>query len=147
MEYENFVFMGGWREALEGFEKDFGEEYAREVLWNLMLAGTNDDPKTDKKSILGFINGCLTPVIDKAKERHSQNQKNGGKGGRPKKDVDIEKAIQLHDMERKTWGEVAKILDVSVDTLKTARDHYAEALIAAEKRKTEKPIDYSEFRF
>jgi hypothetical protein len=71
MEYENFVFMGGWRETLEGFEEDFGEEYAREALWNLMLAGTNNDATTDKKSIQGFINGCLVPVIDKAKERHS----------------------------------------------------------------------------
>ena len=32
MEYENFVFYGSWRETLEGFLDDFGEEYAKEAL-------------------------------------------------------------------------------------------------------------------
>lgn len=31
MEYENFVFYGSWRETLEGFLEDFGEEYAKEA--------------------------------------------------------------------------------------------------------------------
>ena len=56
--YNNFVFYGGWREVLEGYREDFGDEYAKETLWNLMLMATAGDIETDKKSIINFVQGA-----------------------------------------------------------------------------------------
>ena len=47
--YNNFVFYGSWREVLEGFREDFGDDYAKETLWNLMLMATAGDIETTKK--------------------------------------------------------------------------------------------------
>ena len=83
-DYENFVFYGGWRDYLEGLYKDVGPEMAYETLWNLMLVGTGSNPETEKRMILGFVNGVCKPAIDAAKDRYERAQLNGQKGGRPK---------------------------------------------------------------
>ena len=82
--YNNFVFYGSWREVLEGFREDFGEEYAKETLWNLMLMATAGDIETDKKSIINFVRGACMPNIEAAQDRYEKAQLNGQKGGRPK---------------------------------------------------------------
>ena len=64
--YTNFVFYGSWRETLEGFRDDFGEDYANEALWNLMLAATGGELETDKKSIIGFVRGACMPNVEAA---------------------------------------------------------------------------------
>ena len=82
--YNNFVFYGSWREVLEGFREDFGDEYAKETLWNLMLMATAGDIETGKKSIINFVRGACMPNIEAAQDRYEKAQLNGQKGGRPK---------------------------------------------------------------
>lgn len=128
--YKNFVFMAGWRDMLEGFAEDISLEFAQEALWNLMLVGTFDPEKTDeeltlttdKKMIVGFIEGCVEPVVKKSTANHNVNRENGLKGGRPRKEVDIALAYKLHDEDGMTWKDVAKELGVSTDVLRAARN-------------------------
>lgn len=127
--YQNFMFMAGWRDMLDGMEKDFGIEYAQEALWNLMLVGTleGQEPITDKQSIIGFVKGCIQPVVKTSTANYNKNKVNGSKGGRPKIEIDVAEAIRLHDEEGMTWKNAAKHIGVSEDTLRQARKEYAEA--------------------
>ena len=123
MEYDNFVFYGSWRETLEGFLEDFGEEYAKEALWNLMTCATAGDIQTDKKSIIGFVNGCCMPNVDAAKDRYAAAVKNGKKGGRPVIQLD-EAEVMAKKKELGTWKKVAAYFNVSEQTLKTKRNEW-----------------------
>lgn len=104
--YESFLFYGSWRETLEGFREDFGDEYAKEALWNLMTVATGGDIETSKKSILGFLNGTVIPLIDNSKGRYEGAVDNGKKGGRPSKDIDIDKVKELRAAGQ-SWDRVA----------------------------------------
>ena len=124
MEFDNFVFYGSWRETLEGFKEDFGEDYAREALWNLMLLATAGDVETNKKSILGFLNGSVMPNVNAAKNRYSAAVENGKKGGRPPVELD-EEEVESKKKELKTWKAVAAYYGVSEQTLKNKRNEWA----------------------
>lgn len=132
--YKRFYFMPGWRDALEGMAEDFGIEYAQEALWNLMLVASFNPEKqegepqltTDKKSIIGFIKGCVTPVVNKSTENYNKNKENGSKGGRPKKEVDVEWALERYK-ELRNWEKVAAEMHVSPQKLRDARREYEAA--------------------
>ena len=113
--YETFVFYGSWRETLEGFKEDFGADYAKEALWNLMTLATAGDIETEKKSIIGFITGCVMPNIDAAKKRYDAAVENGKKGGRPKK-IDEEEVIKLKGQGMKN-REIAEKLGCSESSI------------------------------
>ena len=148
--YRNFMFMAGWRDMLEAFAEEVSMDLAKEALWNLMLVGTFDPEKqegeqeltTDKKLVVGFVNGCIEPVIKKSTATYNANRENGMKGGRPKADIDIELAFRLHDEEHMTWRDVAKQLGISTDTLRAARREAEKPKnreIETEQEKVEKP--------
>ena len=126
--------MPGWRDTLEGMAEDFGIEYAQEALWNLMLVASFDPEKqegepqltTDKRSIIGFVKGCVAPVVNKSTENYNKNKENGSKGGRPKKDVDVEWALERYK-ELKNWEKVANEMNVSPQKLRDARKEYEAA--------------------
>lgn len=117
--YSNFVFYGSWRDTLEGFKEDFGEEYAREALWNLMLMATAGDIETDKKSIIGFVRGACMPNVEAAQDRYERAQLNGQKGGRPKvlSGVD-EQAIAAWRREGYTAVQIGGMLGVNEKTVR-----------------------------
>lgn len=115
MKYDNFVFYGSWRESLEGFREEFGDDYAKEALWNLMLAATAGDIETERKSIIGFISGAVMPNVNKAKDRYAAAVENGKKGGRPKK-IDENKALELKQ-KGMTNKQVAEALGCSVSSI------------------------------
>lgn len=117
--YNNFLFYGSWRETLEGFREDFGDAYAREALWNLMLMATAGDIETDKKSIIGFVQGACMPNIEAAQDRYERAQQNGQKGGRPSR-LTLEDNIVIATMrkEGKKQIEIAKAFNVSADTIR-----------------------------
>lgn len=119
MDFENFVFFGSWRDTLMGFKEEFGEQYAYEALWNLMLAGTGGDVETTKASILGFISGSCMPNIIASKERYERANKGGKKGGRPKLLLETDqKEIARLRMEGQTREQIAEAFEVSIDTIK-----------------------------
>ncbi len=132
--YQRFYFMPGWRDALEGMAEDFGIEYAQEALWNLMLQASFDPSKqegiqeytTTKKSIIGFVEGCVTPVVNNTIKNYNTNKENGSKGGRPKKEVDVEWALERYK-ELKNWEKVAAEMEVSPQKLRNARKEYEAA--------------------
>lgn len=127
--FDNFVFYGSWRETLEGMREDFGEDYAKEALWNIMLAATAGDIETEKKFIISFISGAVMPNINKAKDRYAAAVENGKKGGRKKIELNQEEVMRLK-AELKTWKAVAAHLKVDEDTLRKCRKEW---------EKTEKP--------
>lgn len=117
--YNNFVFYGGWREVLEGYREDFGDEYAKETLWNLMLMATAGDIETDKKSIINFVHGACMPNIEAAQDRYEKAQLGGQKGGRPKLLSDLdEKTIAVLRKEGRTAVQIGQILGVSEKTIR-----------------------------
>ena len=117
--YNNFVFYGGWREVLEGYREDFGDEYAKETLWNLMLMATAGDIETDKKSIINFVHGACMPNIEAAQDRYEKAQLGGQKGGRPKLLSDLdEKTIATLRKEGRTAVQIGQILGVSEKTIR-----------------------------
>ena len=65
--YNDFVFKGGWRLCVEGIAEDFGEEAAKDLLWNIMTACTNGDFSTKKQFIANFITGCCLPFLESPK--------------------------------------------------------------------------------
>lgn len=81
--YDNFIFYGSWRKVLEGIASSQGKDYAKEVLWNIMLMSTAGDIETDDPFIINFIEGVILPVVDAARERYDRAKKGGQKGGRP----------------------------------------------------------------
>ena len=115
MEYDNFVFYGSWRESLEGFREEFGDDYAKEALWNLMLVATAGDIETERKSIIGFINGAVMPNVNKAKDRYAAAIENGKKGGRPKK-IDDDRVLELKK-QGMTNKQVAEALGCSISSI------------------------------
>lgn len=137
--YETFVFYGSWRESLEGFKEDFGEEYAKEVLWNLMTVGTTGEIETDKKSIIGFLAGSIIPNINKAKDRYAAARENGKKGGRPTKEIDLQKAKELRDSGM-SYEKIGKELGVSKDTIRNKLKDFSEKA-----KNLEKEIDIEFF--
>lgn len=117
--YMNFVFYGSWRDTLEGFREDFGDEYAKEALWNLMLMATAGDVETEKKSILGFVKGACMPNVVAAQERYAKAQEDGQKGGRPKLLSNINNAaIAAMRASGQKQTEIAKTFGVSIDTIR-----------------------------
>ena len=123
MNYDTFVFYGTWRETLEGFREDFGDEYAQEALWNLMLAATGGDLETNKKSIIGFISGSVMPNIKAAKDRYATAVENGKRGGRPKVEL-IEEEVMEKKAELKTWKAVAQFYGITEQTLSNKRKEW-----------------------
>lgn len=65
-EYDSFVFYGSWRELLEGFDN----ETAKEILWQVMLYGTDGELTTQNKMIEGIILGAVAPNIRRAMDRY-----------------------------------------------------------------------------
>lgn len=131
--FDNFVFYGSWRETLEGMADDFGADYAKEALWNIMTAATAGDITTEKKFIISFINGAVMPNINKAKDRYAAAVENGKKGGRTpinlKEDEVMEKKKEL-----KTWKAVAEHFEVTEQCLRNKRKEW-------EKQKNQKNLD------
>lgn len=107
--YEDFVFRGGWRYTLEGFAEEFGEDYAKEVLWNIMTMATAGDLYTEKKSIINFIVGAVMPIVDSAKARYTASVDNGKKGGRPQKEIDM-KAVDEMVARGESWTYIANYI-------------------------------------
>lgn len=132
MGFDNFVFYGSWRETLEGFREEFGQDYANEVLWNMMLLATAGDIETEKKSIIGFLQGAVMPNINKAKDRYAAAVENGKKGGRPLVELN-EEEVTAKKKELGTWKAVASHYGVDEDTLRKNRKKWEKA------EKAEKP--------
>ena len=140
MNYDNFVFYGSWRDTLEGFREEFGDDYAKEVLWNIMTCATAGDIETQKKSIIGFISGSVMPNIDAAKGRHKKAIADGQKGGRPQVSLEQDEVMKKKK-ELGTWKAVAKHFGVDEDTLRRVRKSWetSSATCDVKDRKTEKP--------
>ena len=134
--YNNFVFYGSWMETLQGFQEEFGDSYAKEALYNLVLAATTGKIETDKKSIVGFINGCCMPLIESARTRYEVARENGAKGGRPKT-VDKDKIIELKITGKYTNEQIARQLNCSTSSVRKVWTDYRKELdtIVAQKAK------------
>lgn len=137
--YNNFLFYGSWRETLEGFREDFGDTYAREALWNLMLMATAGDIETDKKSIIGFVQGACMPNIEAAQDRYERAQRGGQKGGRPKllSTLDEETIASLRK-EGRTAVQIGEILGVSEKTIRRSTGWKEYKTLLAQADKTDK---------
>lgn len=131
--FDNFVFYGSWRETLEGMAEDFGEDYAKEALWNIMTAATAGDITTEKKFIISFINGAVMPNINKAKDRYAAAVENGKKGGRTPINLKEEEVMEKKK-ELKTWKAVAEHFEVTEQCLRNKRKEW-------EKQKNQKNLD------
>lgn len=118
-DYSNFVFYGNWMNTVEGYREDFGDEYADEVLLNIIYYGTTGKILSNKKSIVGFIEGSVAPNIDSAKNRYEKAQNGGARGGRQKL-IGYEENVQiaLLKLQGKTQKEIALIMEVSDSTIK-----------------------------
>lgn len=117
--YDNFIFYGSWRKVLEGIASSQGKDYAKEVLWNIMLMSTAGDIETDDPFIINFIEGVILPVVDAARERYDRAKKGGQKGGRPALLTEEQnKEIAAMRSQGLKQTEIAKAFDVSVDTIR-----------------------------
>ena len=107
--YDSFVFCGSWMETILGDEEEFGTEYAKEKVWNLILEATGVGMRTDKQSIRGWINGSAMTLVNSSKGKFEASYDKGKKGGRPQQDVDMEFVAAKRE-EGKSWQWIASYL-------------------------------------
>lgn len=126
--YDSFIFYRGWAETAKGFAEDFGEDFAKEMIWALVCYICFGEIVTEKKSIIKWIEGDCLRVIEAAKKRHDASIEAGKLGGRPSK-INKDDVLALKQ-DGKTVKEIAEILGCSRDTVERALN---------ECRKTAKP--------
>ena len=136
-EYENFVFYGSWKTLLSGFDK----ETAKEILWDIVNIGVGEEIESDNPMIIAIIQGAVMPNIKSAKNRYAAATENGKKGGRPRKEINIEKALEL-ESQGKTQAEIAEEFGVSKNTIGSRlREHKNQKPIQKPKTETNKNHD------
>lgn len=133
-EYDSFVFYGSWRELLNGFDK----ETAKEILWQVMLYGTEEELNTDNKMIQSIVLGAIAPNIRKAKDKYNKAVIDGKKGGRNKIELPIEDIMKLRK-NGTTLGEIARLYECSVDTVTRRIKEYVSGEPQNRKTFTAKP--------
>lgn len=111
--YDSFIFYKGWAETAKGFAEDFGEDFAKEMIWALICYVCFGEVVTEKKSIIKWIEGDCLRVIQAAKKRHDASIEAGKLGGRPSK-IDKDNVLALKQ-DGKTVKEIAEILGCSRD--------------------------------
>ena len=126
--YDSFIFYRGWAETAKGFAEDFGEDFAKEMIWALVCYICFGEIITKKKSIIKWIEGDCLRVIEAAKKRHDASIEAGKLGGRPSK-INKDDVLALKQ-DGKTVKEISEILGCSRDTVERALN---------ECRKTAKP--------
>ena len=126
--YDSFIFYRGWAETAKGFAEDFGEDFAKEMIWALICYICFGEIVTEKKSIIKWIEGDCLRVIEAAKKRHDASIEAGKLGGRPSK-INKDDVLALKQ-DGKTVKEISEILGCSRDTVERALN---------ECRKTAKP--------
>ena len=126
--YDSFIFYRGWVETAKGFAEDFGEDFAKEMIWALVCYICFGEIVTEKKSIIKWIEGDCLRVIEAAKKRHDASIEAGKLGGRPSK-INKDDVLALKQ-DGKTIKEISEILGCSRDTVERALN---------ECRKTAKP--------
>lgn len=126
--YDSFIFYRGWAETAKGFAEDFGEDFAKEMIWALICYVCFGEVVTEKKSIIKWIEGDCLRVIEAAKKRHDASIEAGKFGGRPSK-INKDDVISLKQ-DGKAIKEIAEALGCSRDTVERALN---------ECRKTAKP--------
>ena len=126
--YDSFIFYRGWAETAKGFAEDFGDDFAKEMIWALVCYICFGEVVTEKKSIIKWIEGDCLRVIEAAKKRHDASIEAGKFGGRPSK-INKDDVLALKQ-DGKTIKEIAEILGCSRDTIERALN---------ECRKTAKP--------
>ena len=136
-EYENFVFYGSWKTLLSGFDK----ETAKEILWEIVNIGVGEEIESDNPMIIAIIQGAVMPNIKSAKSRYATAIENGKKGGRPRKEINIEKALEL-ESQGKTQAEIAEEFGVSKNTIgNRLREHKNQKPTQKPKTETNKNHD------
>lgn len=126
--YDSFIFYRGWAETAKGFAEDFGEDFAKEMIWALVCYICFGEIVTEKKSIIKWIKGDCLRVIEAAKKRHDASIEAGKLGGRPSK-INKDDVLALKQ-DGQTVKEISEILGCSRDTVERALN---------ECRKTAKP--------
>lgn len=111
--YDSFIFYRGWAETAKGFAEDFGEDFAKEMIWALICYVCFGEIVTEKKSIIKWIEGDCLRVIQAAKKRHDASIEAGKLGGRPSK-INKDDVLVLKQ-NGKTVKEIAEILGCSRD--------------------------------
>ena len=111
--YDSFIFYRGWAETAKGFAEDFGEDFAKEIIWALVCYICFGEIVTEKKSIIKWIEGDCLRVIEAAKKRHDASIEAGKLGGRPSK-INKDDVLALKQ-DGKTVKEIAEILGCSRD--------------------------------
>ncbi len=111
--YDSFIFYRGWAETAKGFAEDFGEDFAKEMIWALVCYICFGEIITEKKSIIKWIEGDCLRVIEAAKKRHDASIEAGKLGGRPSK-INKDDVLALKQ-DGKTIKEIAEILRCSRD--------------------------------
>lgn len=111
--YDSFIFYRGWAETAKGFAEDFGEDFAKEMIWALICYVCFGEIVTEKKSIIKWIEGDCLRVIEAAKKRHDASIEAGKLGGRPSK-INKDEVLSLKK-DGKTVKEIAEILGCSRD--------------------------------
>ena len=111
--YDSFIFYRGWAETAKGFAEDFGEDFAKEMIWALVCYICFGEIVTEKKSSIKWIEGDCLRVIEAAKKRHDASIEAGKLGGRPSK-INKDDVLALKQ-NGKTVKEISEILGCSRD--------------------------------
>ena len=62
--YDSFIFYRGWAETAKGFAEDFGEDFAKEMIWAYISVVLGYDYMFDNSSHERWINRYLTDLYD-----------------------------------------------------------------------------------
>ena len=109
---QNFVFYKSWYETIVSLP----EEQGKELLWQIMNVGIGKELSTDDPLIRGIINSFIRPAISAAQNRYRIAVENGSTGGRPRKEIDMNEVLSLHN-QGLSYDAIAQKMGVSRNTI------------------------------
>lgn len=129
----SYVFYRSFRTALELFT-DTEELMLRRAIENYAL----DDAEPEQlPSNLQAVFEVAKANIDSANKRYDKRNENNAQNGRPKKQIDREKAEALFQ-KLGSWNAVARELKISKDTLRKARETWGKQADEKDEKPDEK---------
>lgn len=119
----NMVFYESWLETVDAFEKMFGVDFAKEMVYALVYLSIRGEVKTEDNLILGWIKGSCLPNVQSAQEKYRKAVEAGKKGGRPK-ELNYDEIYRLKE-NGDSIKDIASKMGLTEESVRSALKRYS----------------------